>query len=321
MGKKRKRPAIFCWYCDKTFEDETVLVQHQKAKHFKCHHCSKKFNSAQGMGIHVHQVHKEEMRKVPNSVPGRDSFEPEIYGMDGVPNEDGTPAKIQKVEPAVVPVVAPYAGVVAPSMAPMYNPYGVGPAQMAGVPAPGYNPQYMPRYPAPYGAYGAYPTYGQYPAPYGAIPYAMGAPPVPGPPIYPPVPGLVPGYAAVPPPHPYPPVPAPFAPPPAASSVLSPGRTASGSDVDASVPSVAGSLSPTTQVKSPLSLNSSSSSLSQSNPKSPETKSQEVVEGAPNTPLVTNNNLSPLVYQDESQSMEEKRATLFRYRWALAEDL
>jgi hypothetical protein len=38
MGrKKRTRASIvkpFCYYCDRVFEDEFTLIQHQKARHF-----------------------------------------------------------------------------------------------------------------------------------------------------------------------------------------------------------------------------------------------------------------------------------------------
>ena len=64
MGKKKKRAAkVFCYYCEREFEDEKILVQHQKAKHFKCHVCNKKLSTASGMAIHVLQVHKETVSK------------------------------------------------------------------------------------------------------------------------------------------------------------------------------------------------------------------------------------------------------------------
>jgi len=62
-----------------------VLIQHQRAKHFKCPQCHKKISSAQGMMVHVFQVHKETIEKVPGAKPDRDSFEIAIFGMDGVP--------------------------------------------------------------------------------------------------------------------------------------------------------------------------------------------------------------------------------------------
>ncbi|CAN1225611.1 Protein SUPPRESSOR OF FRI 4 [Linum grandiflorum] len=65
MGKKKKRVAskVWCYYCDREFDDEKILVQHQKAKHFKCHVCHKKLSTAGGMTIHVLQVHKESVTK------------------------------------------------------------------------------------------------------------------------------------------------------------------------------------------------------------------------------------------------------------------
>ena len=65
MGKKKKRQndKVFCYYCDREFDDEKILVQHQKAKHFKCHVCNKKLSTAGGMVIHVLQVHKENVTK------------------------------------------------------------------------------------------------------------------------------------------------------------------------------------------------------------------------------------------------------------------
>ena len=54
-------PLPLCRYCDREFEDEKVLITHQKAKHFKCIYCYKKLNSASGLVIHVAQIHKETM--------------------------------------------------------------------------------------------------------------------------------------------------------------------------------------------------------------------------------------------------------------------
>ncbi|KAJ1679005.1 hypothetical protein EV182_002922 [Spiromyces aspiralis] len=91
MAKKKSKklqPKPWCWYCEREFEDEKILIQHQKAKHFKCHICSKRLNTAGGMSIHVAQVHKEDIKKVPNASPGRDSIDIEIYGMMGVPERD-----------------------------------------------------------------------------------------------------------------------------------------------------------------------------------------------------------------------------------------
>lgn len=75
-------------YCEREFDDEKVLIYHQKAKHFKCHICHKKLYTAPGLAIHCSQVHKEEVRHVPNALPHRDNIRAEIYGMEGIPEED-----------------------------------------------------------------------------------------------------------------------------------------------------------------------------------------------------------------------------------------
>ncbi|XP_022762593.1 protein SUPPRESSOR OF FRI 4 isoform X2 [Durio zibethinus] len=109
MGKKKKRVSskVWCYYCDREFDDEKILVQHQKAKHFKCHVCHKKLSTAGGMAIHVLQVHKESVTKVPNAKPGRESTDIEIYGMQGIPpdvlaahygEEEEVPSKTAKVD-------------------------------------------------------------------------------------------------------------------------------------------------------------------------------------------------------------------------------
>lgn len=89
MGRKKKRQkaVIFCYYCDRVFDSEKVLIQHQRAKHFKCPECYKKINSTRGMMEHAYQVHKVSLETVPNAKPGRDSFEIDIFGMGGVPPE------------------------------------------------------------------------------------------------------------------------------------------------------------------------------------------------------------------------------------------
>ena len=91
MGKKKKKEVakrVYCYYCERDFEDEGILIQHQKARHFKCHLCNKKMSTASGMSIHIQQVHKETLKLVPNAIDGRGDPTIEIYGMQGV--EDGT---------------------------------------------------------------------------------------------------------------------------------------------------------------------------------------------------------------------------------------
>lgn len=75
-------------YCNREFDDDKVLIYHQKAKHFKCHICHKKLYTAPGLAIHCSQVHKETVNNVPNAIPGRDNIEIEIFGMEGIPESD-----------------------------------------------------------------------------------------------------------------------------------------------------------------------------------------------------------------------------------------
>lgn len=89
MGrKKKKQMKPWCWYCNRDFDDEKILIQHQKAKHFKCHICHKKLYTGPGLAIHCMQVHKETIDGVPNAIPGRVDIELEIYGMEGIPEKD-----------------------------------------------------------------------------------------------------------------------------------------------------------------------------------------------------------------------------------------
>ena len=49
-----------CWYCEREFEDDKVLISHQKAKHFRCSYCPRRLNTANGLAVHIQQVHKLE---------------------------------------------------------------------------------------------------------------------------------------------------------------------------------------------------------------------------------------------------------------------
>uniref|UniRef100_A0A2I2ZD63 C2H2-type domain-containing protein n=1 Tax=Gorilla gorilla gorilla TaxID=9595 RepID=A0A2I2ZD63_GORGO len=86
--KKKKQLKPWCWYCNRDFGDEKILIQHQKAKHFKCHICHKKLYPGPGLAIHCMQVHKEIIDAVPNAIPGITDIELEIYGMEGIPEKD-----------------------------------------------------------------------------------------------------------------------------------------------------------------------------------------------------------------------------------------
>ena len=60
MGRKKRKNTIkpFCYYCSRVFPDDVVLLNHQKAKHFRCDVCKKKLNTVKGLVLHMMQVHK-----------------------------------------------------------------------------------------------------------------------------------------------------------------------------------------------------------------------------------------------------------------------
>ena len=90
MGRKKGHIVTlkpFCYYCDKEFNNELILHQHQKARHFNCVKCRKRFSTAPALDTHEIQVHRSSLKRVPNAKAGRDSFDISIYGMDGVPME------------------------------------------------------------------------------------------------------------------------------------------------------------------------------------------------------------------------------------------
>ncbi|OCH92257.1 hypothetical protein OBBRIDRAFT_727142 [Obba rivulosa] len=101
MAKKKNKQLIrpWCWYCEREFEDEKVLMQHQKAKHFKCNMCPRRLNTAGGLAVHIQQVHKlepENLPRIENALPGRDGYEVEIFGMEGIPAPDVADYKRRK---------------------------------------------------------------------------------------------------------------------------------------------------------------------------------------------------------------------------------
>uniref|UniRef100_A0A0A9W9A1 BED-type domain-containing protein n=1 Tax=Lygus hesperus TaxID=30085 RepID=A0A0A9W9A1_LYGHE len=139
MGRKKKKQSKpWCWYCNREFDDEKILIQHQKAKHFKCHICHKKLFTGPGLSIHCMQVHKEAIDKVPNSLSSRSNIEIEIYGMEGIPPEDLKEHEKQKQGRAASPASS---GDDEP--APKKKSDGASTSHMAGQP-PGIPPGAMP---------------------------------------------------------------------------------------------------------------------------------------------------------------------------------
>ncbi|KAK9447414.1 uncharacterized protein V1518DRAFT_420936 [Limtongia smithiae] len=94
LQKLAERP--WCYYCGRDFEDLKVLISHQRAQHFKCDRCNKRLNTAGGLVIHVQQVHKETITEVFNAMPGRETTDIEIFGMEGIP-QDAVDAHDEKI--------------------------------------------------------------------------------------------------------------------------------------------------------------------------------------------------------------------------------
>lgn len=90
MGRKKRSLDFvkpFCYYCDKVFNNEILLQQHQKSVHFTCQHCKKKFPTSHNIAQHFLKQHEYALERIPNAMPGRDNPGIKIYGMTGVPSE------------------------------------------------------------------------------------------------------------------------------------------------------------------------------------------------------------------------------------------
>mmetsp|Transcript_65077 Transcript_65077/g.121268 ORF Transcript_65077/g.121268 Transcript_65077/m.121268 type:complete len:281 (+) Transcript_65077:114-956(+) len=166
-GNADSRPV--CFYCDRYFDDEAVLIQHQRAKHFRCAECDDgvvrgKCETVQGLIIHTLKVHGKSLTKVPNAKYGRDSPELNVYGMDGLPEwflrERGLPIPTAEPppDPSSKPPPAPAAAAPPPLPSLPGFPAGLLPPPGPGMPPPpaaGLLPPPGPGMPPPPGAAGA----------------------------------------------------------------------------------------------------------------------------------------------------------------------
>ncbi|KAJ1975260.1 hypothetical protein H4R33_006685 [Dimargaris cristalligena] len=321
--KKRKQMKPWCWYCEREFEDELVLINHQKARHFKCSECNKRLNTANGMVIHVGQVHKIKVTKVPNALPKRDNPDIEIYGMDGIPAED-LAAHNQAMEGE------------SGDAKKAKTDQSTAAASAGGFPPGQYPPGAIPGHPMyPYGMPPGYP----YPPPqYGApgmppIPYPYGAPPpTSGPPgqrpPMPPVPGYpmppFPGYAWPPPPGyprpPFPPGGAPAYPPSVAQpgSVQLPAAAPTHSLISPTTP-----IAPSTPGGVPMSAASTHNSVPDLEPAASATEPSNTADStavASSAPVSGKpEKKTRFIYDDNDISPEEKRALLTQYRFTAEE--
>ncbi|XP_019150622.1 PREDICTED: protein SUPPRESSOR OF FRI 4 isoform X1 [Ipomoea nil] len=341
MGKKKKRASdkVWCYYCDREFDDEKILVQHQKAKHFKCHVCQKKLSTAGGMAIHVLQVHKETVTKVPNAKPGRESTDIEIYGMQGIPpdvlaahygeEEEGGPSKAAKVDVSA----SQYVGGVVPGALPAAYP---SQATLGAIP-PLYNPAIpMPRPgwptpPRPQTWYSQYPAVSVPPPPPISLPQQPLFPvqnmrlPVPSTapptltsfPVTPP--GLPTATSSIPVSQPLFPVVHPNSIPAQSSPFSAPKlSTSSSAEVQSSVdpnlanstPAINGYQAAGSQAAVPVNSHSYASGPNTSGPSIG--PPPVIANKAPATQPTTNEVY--LVWDDEAMSMEERRMSLPKYQ-------
>ena len=66
MGRKKRSLEFvkpFCYFCEKTFNNEITLHQHQKSKHFTCPTCHKKFPNTSNLVTHMSKSHTNTISK------------------------------------------------------------------------------------------------------------------------------------------------------------------------------------------------------------------------------------------------------------------
>jgi len=95
MGRKKALTASqahepfelkpFCYYCEREFDSDKTLIQHQRTKHFNCAECGLKFDTVTGLRVHMLNAYKKTMKEVPNSIPGRENPDIVVHGMEGLP--------------------------------------------------------------------------------------------------------------------------------------------------------------------------------------------------------------------------------------------
>ena len=84
-GRRVFRP--FCYFCEKEYPDETTLVNHQRAVHFKCPFCVKRSHNARGLVSHVEDIHRENITAIPQALSHRRAVDTAVVGMTGVPSD------------------------------------------------------------------------------------------------------------------------------------------------------------------------------------------------------------------------------------------
>lgn len=84
----QKNKKVWCYFCDRVFDNEVHLINHQKMVHFRCQICRRQKLNSKALSDHMSQVHKEILEKVPNALPDRDSPDNTVFGMRGIPESE-----------------------------------------------------------------------------------------------------------------------------------------------------------------------------------------------------------------------------------------
>lgn len=326
MGRKKKKlMKPWCWYCNREFDDEKILVQHQKAKHFKCSICHKRLFTGPGLSIHCMQVHKETIDKVPNAIPGRTNIELEIYGMEGIPEADtkeherqlnASGGKSRGASNTAGDSDSDDEGPSSSSSTPAPKPQAT--TAPAGIPPPGFVP--MPMMP------GIPPLPMGHMMPMGpALPGMMG---MMRPPLLPMMP--MPGMPPAPVPHGWPPAPPaparPAAPvPPAAPAGAPPGPSrmlfpaAASVEVAARMPaSTSAASEPPKEISTAAPLRPTFPAYSAPSSSSSEATASTTAVTSASTPVrkieFAASSTSKLIHPDDDISLEELRAQMPKYK-------
>lgn len=90
MGRKKRRnnqvTKPWCFYCDKQFDHEPILLKHQQDMHFRCMICRKRSGGVKGLVKHYKEVHKEVLKTVPHALEDRsDVTKFNVHGSSGIP--------------------------------------------------------------------------------------------------------------------------------------------------------------------------------------------------------------------------------------------
>lgn len=178
MGRKKKRAAedprsrIFCYYCDRNFQTEQMLLMHQREKHLRCPTCHKRMLSIPSMTVHASQMHNVTIKSVPNALPNRSDVSVDVLGMKGIP--ESYYASLEQGGNKAGRVSHDHRH-------PRQQPHA--PAPHANAAAPAYSESGAYHYPngngasvARHGSYAQYPYPPYAQGPYGAYPPQAGAP-------------------------------------------------------------------------------------------------------------------------------------------------